>query len=281
MVKNRIYATLLSLLLTLTMFATGCSGKSGDSISDIPASSVSNLDDDFEEDNGLGFEEEPQDDSYAEVQDILSRMLFEDVVEKIGDVSLVDDYLKSVNYESLVSDYVGFRDCGDMDSASQTLYQLGMHILKGTVLEMLCSKDEEFAARLGTDFTLDDVDVTIENTYNEFCGIVVTVDGGEKYAQLVTDGDFTVGYGVRGYGSDLLGFLFNLQAENGYHSVTGLQNAFKFFKEFMVYETEYDKEGSVMDGLACYDGMLLTNNMNFKLSDAKVLALKKEIKTNS
>ena len=265
--KKGIYVTAMSMLLSLVMvFTAGC-GSKGDDITVAPIESTSmeaTSDDDYDYDYDC-----------SDVNNIVSKKLFEEVVEGVSEFTYLDEHLKENNYETLLSDYVGFRDSGDFESAKQTLYQLGMHILEGSVIDTLCREDEEFISKLDEDFTLDDVEVTTGTIGEGYRGIYVTVDGGEKYAQLVSDGDFSVGYRSGGIGADMLGTLEGLKDGNDYDEER-LQNVLGFFKEFMVYSGNYtDADESIMDGLGYYDGTLCSNSIEFTADGDKVYSLKK------
>lgn len=269
--RKGLYTSIMAGLLAIIMVFSGCSkGNDAEFKGDDTTTVTTTSDGDSQK-----VEETTIEDSYGTVIDAVSTMSFEEVVEEVGKVSFLDDYLNSVNYESLISDYIGFRDYGDYEAAQGALYQLGMHLLKGSVLDTLYRDDEEFAARVGNDFTLDDIEVMHGEISDGVRGIFITIDGGEKYAQFVSEGDFVIGYNTDGMGADMLGTLEGLRTSENYDAER-LQSTLKFFKEFIVATGSYSGDYSVMDGLSSYDGVQCHGNeINFSYNPEVVAGLKK------
>lgn len=187
----------------------------------------------------------------TDFSDLASLTKLEDIVDGISKLTYLDEYLEDNGYQSLISDYIGFRDSGDFQSANMALYKLSKLVFDGSIIDTLYREDKEFASRLGKDFEIDDVKITTgihKDTCNYF--LLVTIDGDEKYSEFTSGGEFAVAYNVNGIVCDMMGML-NSFSEGTYRDAEQLTQAFNFIKEFMMYSGCYSEETmSAMSGLS-------------------------------
>lgn len=252
-VKEKFFATMAALVAIVMVFASACS--------------ISDDKDDEKSNNSTNVSE-----NYDETLKLLSAMSFSDVVDGVSELTYADEYLQKNGYESLVSDYVGFRDAGDLEGVNSTLYQLGLIILKGSVLDTIIQNDERFAQKLDVDFSLDDIDITIGQATEDFYGATITVNAGDEYAEFVPGGKFDYTF-ILPY--DIVDRIIKCQ-EGQVEDLNEAAEILTNYKYFMVNSGSFKGDGSVMDAVGYGNSELniLGPSIDFSFDGNKVKALK-------
>lgn len=68
---------------------------------------------------------------------IANTVTIEDILNDINEITTVDEYLTEIGLESFIADYVVARQASDIKQLNKCLYNLGINILKASVVDTL------------------------------------------------------------------------------------------------------------------------------------------------